>query len=129
MMGKRLIGASLIMSLALPSATALAVERHPLLVKAMELGVANTVVVRKCKGWTLNPTVIAQLLVAIGLAGLTDQFERLDQGEISALADRSISDHWSADRVEQQCAAVRSMTTPNPLKLDETIPVFVQAGQ
>jgi hypothetical protein len=118
---------TLAMVLALTGGATVAQERPPLILKAIELGVANSVVVRKCKGWLLNPTITAQLLVAIGLAGLTDQFERIDEAEVIRMADRSIADHWSPDRVEAQCAAVRSMTAPNPMKPDETLQLFVQS--
>lgn len=116
---------TMITVLALNCATAFAQDRHPLLVKAMELGAAGHVVARKCNGLAINPAVTGQLLVAIGLAGLTDQFERITEGEITALADNSISAHWPPERVEEQCAAAAKMTMPNPVKSGEVIPLFI----
>lgn len=117
----------LAMLLALNSAIAFAQDRHPLLVKAMELGAAGHVVAKKCKGIAINPAVIGQLLVAIGFAGLTDQFERITEAEITALAENSISAHWSPERVEEQCAAAAKMTMPNPVNSGEAIPLFIQS--
>lgn len=117
----------LIMVLALTGSTAYAQDRHPLLVKAMELGAAGHVVARKCQGLAINPTVTGQLLVAIGLAGLTDQFERITEAEITALADNSITAHWPPERVEEQCAAAAKLTMPNPINSGETVPLFIQS--
>ncbi|WP_377801483.1 hypothetical protein [Bosea eneae] len=113
------------MLLVVTSATAQ--ERHPLLVKAIELGAAGSVVAQKCQGLALNPAVTGQLLIAIGLAGLTDQLERITEAEITALAENSISTHWPPERLEEQCSAAAKMTMPNPVKSGETIPLFIQS--
>lgn len=119
----------LILALALPSGAATAQERHPLLEKAIEFGVANSVVAEKCKGWSLNPTVAAQLLMAVGLAGLTDQFERIDPAEISARAERAKADGWTAEKTGPRCAEIQQTSMPNPAKPGESIPLFVQTAQ
>ncbi len=117
------------LALAVTSSSAIAQERHPLLEKAIELGVANSVVVEKCKGWSLNPTLMAQMLVAIGLSGLTEQFERIDPAEIVARAERAKADGWTQETTGPRCAAIQQTTMPNPVKPGETIPVFVQVSQ
>jgi hypothetical protein len=102
-------------------------ERHPLVTKVMELRVAARVVSDKCKGWSLNPAVGAMMSMSIGFAGLNHQVERIDEAEIARIAESSIADHWQPDRVAEQCAAATRMAMPNPMKPDETLPLFVQA--
>ncbi|RXT52930.1 hypothetical protein B6S44_19515 [Bosea sp. Tri-44] len=106
---------------------ALAQERHPLVTKFIELRVAARVVSDKCEGWSLNPAVGALMSTVIGFAGLAHQVERIDEAEIAGIADRSIAEHWQSDRVAEQCEAARTLTMPNPVKPEETLPLFVQA--
>lgn len=100
-------------------------ERHPLIAKAMELGAASTVVSEKCKGWSLNPAVTAQLMLAVGMAGLTQQLEKIDAAEIAAMAEHSKAAFWSTDKIAEQCAAATAMTMPSPIKEGATISLFV----
>ncbi|MBN9438943.1 hypothetical protein [Bosea sp. (in: a-proteobacteria)] len=117
-----LIAGSLTLACSSPLA---AQERHPLVAKAMELGAANAIVSEKCEGWSLNPIVSTQLLLAIGIAGVTDQFEKITPSEIAAMAESSKAAFWTAENVGAQCAAAAAITMPNPIKEGETISVFV----
>lgn len=106
---------------------ALALDRHPLISKTIELGAAGHVISVKCPGFSLNPTVLAQLMAAIGLAGLGDQLDRVDPAEVQAMVESAMADPWPNGEVATRCEQAAAMTVPNGLQTGEPIPLFIKA--
>lgn len=100
-------------------------ERHPTVQKVVEIAVMNHVVRAKCPGWSVNPSLIALAVMAVGFSGQQAQLDSVKEDDVFALAE-SAKKNSLIDSVA--CDNLLSHTIDNPLEAGKSIPVFIKGN-